>query len=104
MRQLVSLGWRILLFIDSKFYDFVAFDEEDYSIDLIQNDAEAYDENLDACVERAMSTTEIYQEMRLEIEKDVIFLRDQIEKVVQFLDRVHERTVSYAQINGFLEK
>lgn len=96
--ETISISWmEAFTIIDSKFYDFVAFDEEDYSIDLIQNDAEAYDENLDACVERAMSTThEIYQEMRLEIEKDVIFLRDQIEKVVQFLDRVHERTLSYA--------
>lgn len=96
--ETISISWmEAFTIIDSKFYDFVAFDEEDYSIDLIQNDAEAYDENLDACVERAMSTThEIYQEMRLEIEKDVIFLRDQIEKIVQFLDRVHERTLSYA--------
>ena len=35
-------------------------------------------------------------EMRLNIENDIVFLRDQIEKVVQFLDRVHGRTLDYA--------
>ena len=94
----ISISWmEDFTITDSELYEFVVFDEEDYSLDLIQNDAEAYDENLDTCVERAMSTAhERYEEMRSNIENDVVFLRDQIEKVVQFLDRVHGRTLDYA--------
>ena len=57
----------------------------------------AYDENLDRCVEQAMiAVHEEYCEMRFNIEEDVLFLRDQIEKVIQFLDRTHSRTLEYA--------
>lgn len=96
--ETISIRWMEEFTItDSDLYEFVVFDEEDYSFDLIQNDADAYDENLDTYVERAMSTThDRYEEMRLNIENNVVFLRDQIEKVVQFLDRVHGRTLDYA--------
>ena len=96
--ETISISWmEEFTIIDSDLYEFVVFDEEDYSFDLIQNDADAYDENLDTCVERAMSITrDRYEEMRLNIENDIVFLRDQIEKVVQFLDRVHGRTLDYA--------
>ena len=96
--ETISISWMEEFTItDSDLYEFVVFDDEDYTFDLIQNDAEAYDENLDTCVERAMSTAhERYEEMRSSIENDVVFLRDQIEKVVQFLDRVHGRTLDYA--------
>lgn len=94
----ISISWMEEFTItDSDLYEFVAFDEEGYTLDLIQNDVEAYDENLDTCVERAMSTThERYEEMRSSIENDIVFLRDQIEKVVQFLDWVHGSTLDYA--------
>lgn len=73
--ETISISWMEEFTItDSDLYEFVVFDEEDYSFDLIQNDADAYDENLDTCVERAMSIThDRYEEMRLNIENDIVF-------------------------------
>ena len=96
--ETISISWMENFTItDSELFEFVKFDEEDYANDLIQEDPEAYDENLDACVENAMSVAhEKFLEMKYAIEDDVVFLRDQIEMVVQFLERVHERTLEYA--------
>lgn len=94
----ISISWmEDFTTIDSELYEFIVFDEEDYANDILQDDPEAFDENLNDCAERAMSSAhDQYTDMHNAIENDVIFLRDQIEKVVQFLDRVHERTVQYA--------
>lgn len=96
--ETISISWmEDFTTIDSEFYEFVVFDEEDCVNEILQDDPEAYDEYLNDCVERAMSLAhEQYIDMHDAIEDNVIFLRDQIEKVVQFLDRVHERTVEYA--------
>lgn len=37
-----------------------------------------------------------YIDMRLAIEEDILFLRDQIELIVEFLKRVHRRTLEYS--------
>lgn len=94
----ISISWmEDFTTTDSELYEFIVFDEEDYANDILQDDPEAFDENLNDCAERAMSSAhDQYTDMHNAIENDVIFLRDQIEKVVQFLDRVHERTVQYA--------
>lgn len=94
----ISVSWmEDFTITDSELYEFVVFNEEDCAIEILQDDPEAFDENLDDCAERAMSSAhDKYTDMHNEIEEDVIFLRDQIEKVVQFLDRVHERTLQYA--------
>lgn len=94
----ISIFWmEDFTITDSSLYEFVTFDEEDRFDEILQDNPDAYDENLDRCVERAMSDAhEEYCEMRFNIEEDVLFLRDQIEKVIQFLDRAHSRTLEYA--------
>lgn len=94
----ISISWmEDFTITDSSLYEFVTFDEEDRFDEILQDNPDAYDENLDRCVKRAMSDAhEEYCEMRFNIEEDVLFLRDQIEKVIQFLDRAHSRTLEYA--------
>lgn len=94
----ISISWMIdFTTTDSEFYEFIVFDEEVCANDILQEDLEAYDEYLNDCADRAMSSAhEQYTDMHNAIENDVLFLRDQIEKVVYFLDRVHKRTVQYA--------
>lgn len=94
----ISVSWMEEFTItDSPLYEFVVFNVEDRANELIQDDFDAYDEELDPSVERAMSRAyEEYYDMRCAIEDDIFFLRDQIERIVYFLDRVHSRTLVYA--------
>lgn len=96
--EVISISWMDGFTItDSELFEFIKFDEEEYANELIQEDPDAYDENLDVCVENAMSVAhERYLEMKDAIEDNIIFLRNQIEMVVQFLGRAHERTLEYA--------
>ena len=58
---------------DSELFEFIKFDEEEYANELIQEDPDAYDENLDVCVENAMSVAhERYLEMKDAIEDNII--------------------------------
>lgn len=83
--------------IDSELFELVTFSEEKRISELLQDDFDAYDENLDACVEEAMDMArDEYLSQKASLEKDVFFLRDQIYMVVQFLDRAHYRTLQYA--------
>jgi len=96
--EVISISWMEGFTItDSELFEFIKFDEEGYANELIQEDPNVYDENLDVCVENAMSVAhERYLEMKDAIEDNIIFLRNQIEMVVQFLGRVHEHTLEYA--------
>ena len=65
--------------------------------EFIQENPDAYDENLDACIEEAMdSAHDEYSDMKSNLEEDIFYLRDQIELVVAFLERVHKRTLEYS--------
>lgn len=93
----VGLDWIADFTItDSPFYNFLVFDEEDLANEYISEDPDAHDENLDACVETAMSrVSNEYSSMRYDIEDDVINLRDKISRVVIILKRTHEETLKY---------
>lgn len=81
---------------DSPFYEFLVFDEEDLANEYISEDPDAYDENLEACVEAAMSrVSDEYSSMRYDIEDDVIRLRDEISRIVDILKRTHEETLKF---------
>lgn len=82
---------------DSDFYNFVVYDSDTRTDELIQENPDAYDENLDTCVEEAMNKArEEYLDMKSDLEEDIFYLRDQIELVVAFLGRVHQRTLEYS--------
>lgn len=82
---------------DSDFYNFVVYDSDTRTDELIQENPDAYDENLDTCVEEAMNKArEEYLDMKSDLEEDIFYLRDQIKLVVAFLGRVHQRTLEYS--------
>ena len=82
---------------DSDFYNFVVYDSDTRTDELIQENPDAYDENLDTCVEEAMNKArEEYLDMKSDLEEDIFYLRDQIELVVAFLGSVHQRTLEYS--------
>lgn len=81
---------------DSPFYEFLVFDEEDLANEYISENPDAYDENLQACVEEAMSrVSDEYRNMRYDIEDDVISLRDKISRIVDILKQTHEETLKF---------
>lgn len=96
--QKISVEWMLDFTItDSDFYMYIVYDKDRRVDELIQDDPDAYDENLDNCIERAMDIVQDeYIDMRLAIEEDILFLRDQIELIVEFLKRVHRRTLEYS--------
>lgn len=52
--ETISISWmEDFTTADFEFYEFIVFDEEDCANDILQDDLEAYDENLDDCAERA---------------------------------------------------
>lgn len=94
----ISVEWLLDFTItDSEFFNYLIYDKDKRIDELIQNDPDAYDENLDTCIERAMDVAQDeYIDMRTSIEEDIVFLRDQVELIVEFLKRVHERTLEYS--------
>ena len=42
------------------------------------------------------SARDEYSDMKSNLEEDIFYLRDQIELVVAFLERVHKRTLEYS--------
>lgn len=94
----ISIGWMLdFTQINSELFDFIMYDEEEKTLEYLQDDPEAYDENLDACVEIAMNNArDEFESMRNALENDLFFFRDEIEKIVAFLQRVHKRTLEYS--------
>lgn len=94
----VDIDW-MLNFIetDAELYDFVVFDEEDKTFEYLEDDPDAHDENLDACVERAMERAyDDYETMLFEIEPEIFTLRDGIAKLIEKLDDAHKRTLEFS--------
>ena len=93
----IGLDWVAnFTIIDSPFYEFLMFDEEDLTNEYISENPYAHDENLDACVEAAMSqVSDEYNCMRYAIEDDIIYLRDEISGIVDVLKRTHEETLEF---------
>lgn len=77
------------------------FDSDD--VENLHADIEEFRE-LERLIENTYSETDDeynelqdeYIDMRLAIEEDILFLRDQIELIVEFLKRVHRRTLEYS--------
>ena len=94
----ISIEWMIdFTLTDSEFYEFIVYDMDSRIDEFIQENPDAYDENLDACIEEAMdSAHDEYSDMKSNLEEDIFYLRDQIELVVAFLERVHKRTLEYS--------
>lgn len=85
--------------VDSDFYNFVTYSEEERINELLQENPEAYDENLDCCAEKAMAMAhEEYFSMKFVLEDDIIKLKSQISLIVTFLESVHLDTLKYADI------
>lgn len=85
--------------VDSDFYKFVTYSEEERINELLQENPEAYDENLDCCAEKAMAMAhEEYFSMKFVLEDDIIKLKSQISLIVTFLESVHLDTLKYADI------
>lgn len=94
----IGIDWMLdFTEIDSELYNFIMYDEEEKTLEFLQEDPEAYDENLDMCTEFAMNQArDEYESMRASLEKDLFFFRDEIEKIVAFLSQVHKRTLEYS--------
>ena len=94
----VDIDW-MLNFIetDAELYDFVVFNEEDKTFEYLEDDPDAHDEDLDACVERAMERAhDDYETMLFEIEPGIFTLRDGIAKLIEKLDDAHKRTLEFS--------
>lgn len=94
----IRIDWMLdFTLIDSELYDFIVYDEEEKTLEYLQEDPDAYDENLDICIEIAMDRARNeYENMRSELEADLFFFRDEIERIIGFLEKVHKRTLEYS--------
>lgn len=94
----INISWMIdFTSIDTALYEFMVFNEETRAIELLQVYPDAYDENLDVCVEKAMdSARDELENMRNSLEEDIFSLRNQIKIVLEFLEWVHLKTLQYA--------
>lgn len=94
----IQLGWmQDFMMIDSDFYEFIRYDEEEKVHEYLQDDPDAYDENLDDCIESAMDKArDEYEDRRFGIENDFLILRDTIEQIIDILKNTHEKTLVFS--------
>lgn len=95
----ISLDWMSnFVSIDSEFYDVIVYNEEEKAIEYLQEYPDAYDENLDNCVEESMNTaSEEYYDMKSKIEEDIIFFRDEINKIVILLSDAYKKIMPFSK-------
>ena len=96
----ISLEWMSdFVMSDSDFYNFIMYDEESKTYEYLQEYPDAYDENLDYYMEKAMSTAhDEYENMKSEIEEDLIFFYDELVRVVELLIDTHEKIMGFSKI------
>lgn len=94
----IQLDWmQEFMMIDSDFYEFIRYDEEEKVHEYLQDDPDAYDENLDACIESAMDKArDEYEDRRFGIENEFLSLRDAVEKIINILTDTHEESLKFS--------
>ena len=94
----IQSGWmQDFMMIDSDFYEFIRYDEEEKVHEYLQDDPDAYDENLEACLESAMDKArDEYEDRRFSIENEFLFLRDSIKEIIGILKNTHEKTLVFS--------
>lgn len=85
------------MMIDTEFYEFIRYDEEEKVHEYLQDDPDAYDENLDACIEYAMyKARDEYEDRKSSIENEFIALRDAVEKIISILADTHKESLRFS--------
>lgn len=89
----IRLDWMSeFVMIDSELYNVIVYDVEEKTAEYLQEYPDAYDENLDFYAEKAMcDASEEYEDMKFQIENDVVLFRDEIEKIVKVLSDTHDK-------------
>ena len=96
----ISLAWMSdFVGTDSDFYNVITYDEEGKTYEYLQEYPDAYDENLDYYMEKAMSTAhDEYEDMKSEIEDDLISFYDELNKIVELLIDSHEKIMCFSNM------
>ena len=98
LMKLIKIEWMLdFTLTDSDFYNFIVYDLDTRTNELIQENLDAYDENLDTCVEEEMNKArKEYLDMKSDLEEGIFYLMKQIKLVVVFLEKVHQKTLKYS--------
>lgn len=97
--EYINLDWMCdFVMIDSEFYDVIAYNGEEKSMEYLAEYPDAYDENLDYYMEKAMDrVSEEYEDMKSEIEKNVIYFYDEMNKIVKLLSDTYEKIIPFSK-------
>lgn len=93
----ISLEWMSNFAMpDSDFYNVIAYDEESKTYEYLQEYPDAYDEKLDYYMEEAMSKAhDEYEDMKSEIEDDLVFFYGEIKKISKLLSSMYDRIMDF---------
>lgn len=95
------LDWMLYFVMeDSDFFNYVRFDMDDKVNECLEEyNAEAYDEYLDEYVDRAMSDAQkIWSDMISELEPEALEFLNEMKKVVDELEDIHEQLIELADV------
>lgn len=98
LMKLIKIEWMLdFTLTDSDFYNFIVYDLDTRTNELIQENLDAYDENLNTCVEEEMNKArKEYLDMKSDLEEGIFYLMKQIKLVVVFWEKVHQKTLKYS--------
>lgn len=95
----IDIKWMLdFVSVDSELYECVVFDEDERINYYIQEDSEAYDENLNEAVERAMGLArEEGSALHGEIESGVFVLYDCLTELLDAFQSAHDQTLKFSE-------
>ena len=93
----ISLTWMSdFVMPDSDFYNVISYDEESKTYEYLQEYPDAYDENLDFYMEKAISTAhDEYEDMKSEIEDDLVFFYGEITRISKLLSDMYDKIMEF---------
>ena len=84
--------------VDSEFYDLIVYDGDDKTMEYLSEYPDAYDENLDYCMDEAMErVNDEYQDMKNEVEENLICLYEKMERIVELLSDTYEKIIPFSK-------
>lgn len=95
----INLEWMSdFVRIDSEFYDFIAYDGEDKTMEYLSEDLDAYDEKLNYYIDDAMNrVNEEYEDMKNKVEEDLICFYNKMEKLVKLICDTYEKIIPFSK-------
>lgn len=95
----IDLEWMSdFVMVDSEFYDFIAYNGDDKTMEYLSEYPDAYDENLDYYIDKAMDrVNEEYEDMKNEVEENLICFYDKMEKIGKLLSDTYEKIIPFSK-------